>query len=131
MDQKLYVGIDGKARKVKKWHVGVDGKARKVKKGYIGVGGVARPFLSDEKLVYYGAISALSAARTALAGAPVGNYALFAGGNSGDSHGYKSTVDAYNSSLVRSTPTALSEGRGYLAGTSVGNYALFAEIGTA
>ena len=66
----------------------------------------------------------LSTARRALAGASVGNYALFAGGQSGSS--YYSTVDAYNSSLARSTPTELSTAGGNGAGASVGNYALFA-----
>ena len=36
-----------------------------------------------------------------------------------------STVDAYNTSLTRTSPTALSEARRNLAATSVGNYALF------
>ena len=120
MAKKSYIGVDGKARRVKKWYFGVGGKARKVKKGYIGVGGVARPFMSGGELAYYGTITALSEARSGLAGASVGDYALFAGGSS------KSAVDAYNSSLVRSTPTALSEARGHLAGASVGGYALFA-----
>ena len=68
--------------------------------------------------------TALSQARSDLAGASVGNYALFAGGTIGSTT--YPTVDAYNSSLVRSTPTALSEARYSLAGASVGNYALFA-----
>ena len=59
-----------------------------------------------------------------LAGASVGNYALFAGGT--DDSSADSTVDAYNSSLTRSRVTALSIAREYLAGASVGNYALFA-----
>jgi hypothetical protein len=67
--------------------------------------------------------TALSVGRYYLAGASVGNYALFAGGYD-DS--YRNTVDAYNASLVRSTPTALSVARGDLAGASVGNYVLFA-----
>ena len=92
MAKKSYIGIDGKARQVKKWYIGIDSKARKVKKAYIGVGGVARPFMSGE-LEYYGTITPLSQARTGLAGASVGNYALFAGGNA-DS-GRLSTVDAY------------------------------------
>lgn len=32
----FYIGVDGKARKVKKVYIGVDGVARKVKKAYIG-----------------------------------------------------------------------------------------------
>lgn len=38
----FYIGVDGKARKVKGGYIGVDGKARKIKKGYIGVDGVAQ-----------------------------------------------------------------------------------------
>jgi hypothetical protein len=50
----------------------------------------------------------------------VGNYALFGGGT-----GPSSTVDAYNTSLTRTTPTALSVARDDIATTTVGNYALF------
>lgn len=39
-----YIGVDGKARKVKAAYVGVGGKARKVKAGYVGVNGKARKF---------------------------------------------------------------------------------------
>lgn len=67
--------------------------------------------------------SDLSLARKNLAGASVGGYALFAGG---DRSGSSSTVDAYNTSLTRSTSTVLSQARSYLAGASVGEYALFA-----
>ena len=39
----FYIGVDGKARKVKGAYIGVDGVARKVKKGYIGdENGIAR-----------------------------------------------------------------------------------------
>ena len=39
----VFIGVDGKARKVKGGYIGVDGKARKIKKGYIGdANGVAR-----------------------------------------------------------------------------------------
>lgn len=39
----FYIGVDGKARKVKGGYIGIDGKARKIKKGYIGdATGVAR-----------------------------------------------------------------------------------------
>ena len=43
----FYIGVDGKARKVKGGYVGLDGVARKIKKGYIGVDGVARLCYSD------------------------------------------------------------------------------------
>ncbi len=78
---------------------------------------------TPKMLSYYGTATPLSVARNMLAGASVGNYALFAGGHDGS---YSDTVDAYNASLTRTTPTALSSVRRNLAGASVGNYALFA-----
>ena len=97
--------------------------AKKIKKAYIGIGGVARPCWSGGELAYYGTITALSNAKTTLAGASVGDYAVFAGGyNNGSVYG---TVDAYNKSLVKSTPTALSEKKTQLAAVSTGNHALF------
>lgn len=36
MGKGMYLGVDSKARKVKKMYLGVDGKARKIKKVYIG-----------------------------------------------------------------------------------------------
>ena len=124
MAKKSYIGIGGKARKVKKWYFGVDGKARKVKKAYIGVGGVARPFMSGGELEYYGTITPLSVARDGLAGATVGNYALFAGGYNGGT--IYATVDVYDSSLVRTNPTGLSVARHSLESATIGNYTLFA-----
>ncbi len=66
-------------------------------------------------------VTPLSAARHALAATTVGDYALFGGGDTPVSN----VVDAYDTSLTRTTPTALSVARGYLAATTVGNYALF------
>ena len=80
-------------------------------------------------LSYAGTATGLTQARSSLVGASVKNFALFAGG-SDKAQRYTtvtySTVDAYNTSLTRSTPTALSSSRRHLAGASVGNYALFA-----
>lgn len=46
----VYIGVGGKARKVKGGYIGIDGKARKIKKGYIGdENGVARLAWSSEK----------------------------------------------------------------------------------
>ena len=56
----------------------------------------------------------------------MGNYALFAGGYGYDIGSSVNTVDAYDTSLTQSTPTALSVARYWLAGASVGNYVLFA-----
>lgn len=60
--------------------------------------------------------------------ATVGKYALFAGGYGRSIFGYSvmSSVDAYNTSLTKSTPTELSCERCGHAAASVGGYALFA-----
>lgn len=78
---------------------------------------------------YFITATPLSEARMDLAAASVGDYALFAGGGlkvlSSSSQGRSAVVDAYNTNLTHSTPTALSEARGYLAAATVGGYALF------
>ena len=124
MARKMYIGVDSKARKVKQMYVGVESKARRVKKAYIGIGGVARPFWGDYEISYYGKITALSTARQILGATSVGNYAIFAGGESTSSG--LTVVDAYNTELTRSKPTALTVGRGRMGATTVGDYAIFA-----
>lgn len=89
---------------------------------YKGEGDIVRPATDIEPL---------TPERYELAGASVGNYALFAGGASRDHRKIYDTVDAYNTSLTHSTPTALSVARNNLAGASVGSYALFAGGGDA
>lgn len=67
--------------------------------------------------------TSLSEQRIRTRGGRTSNHLLFAGGNY---LGRKATVDAYNTSLTRSTPSALglaSDERGYC---SIGEYALFA-----
>ena len=49
---------------------------------------------------------------------------MFAGGYKSST--YYSTVDAYNTSLTRSTPTELSNNISEPPSTTIGNYALFA-----
>lgn len=46
--RNIYIGVDNKARHVKKLYVGVNGVARRIKKAYIGVNGVARLFYKYE-----------------------------------------------------------------------------------
>ena len=67
--------------------------------------------------------SSLSEARSNHTSASVGDYAIFAGGKDSD---YLSSVEAYSSSLVRTSLTGLNSPRVNVQGASVGNYALFA-----
>ena len=116
MAKKTYIGVNNVARQVKKVYIGVNGVARKVKKIYIGVANIARQVFGGGELSYYGKATSLSEARGYLAAASVGNYALFGGGSSSEVD-QSSTVDAYNTSLTRTSPTALSEARSDLAAT--------------
>ena len=111
------------ARKIKKIFVGVSNTARKVKKGYVGVSGVAKLFFGGEGILsYYGRATSLTNQKSSHAATTVGDYALFGGGSN---PAILNTVNAYNTSLTRSTPTALSAKISSLAATTVGNYALF------
>jgi len=105
----IYVGTN----KIKSIYVGTT----KIKSVYVGATKVY-----SSGLQYYGTATKLSSARRNLAATSVGDYALFGGGYDGS---YSKVVDAYNTSLTRSTPTALSKARYNLAATSVGDYALF------
>ena len=121
-----YIGVNGTAKKIKKGYVGVGGTAKTIKKGYMGIGGVARPIWAGGvgKLEYYGTITPLSVGGSDLAATTVGDFALFGGG--GELLTLRSdVVDAYDSSLTRTTPTPLSAARYNLAATTVGDYALF------
>lgn len=113
MAKGCYIGVDGKARKVKKGYVGVGGVARKIKKAYIGVGGVARPCWGGEGVEYYGTITPLSKNEPSFAGASNPNYAIFARNG-----------DAYNKTLTKTTISGYAYSDH--AGASIGNYALFA-----
>lgn len=50
MAKGLYIGVDNKARKVKKIYIGVNGVAREVKAVYAGVDNKARPCWSSGPL---------------------------------------------------------------------------------
>lgn len=113
------------AKKVKQGFIGVGGISRKIKKAFIGIGGIARPCWSGGELAYYGTATDLSATRYELTATNVGNYALFGGGYTTAAVSITNVVDAYDASLIRSTPTALSISRYQLAAISIGNYALF------
>lgn len=68
--------------------------------------------------------TAMSSVRCNHAATKIGNYALFAGGNSAYNGGPTtdlSTVDAYNTSLTKSTVTALSEARQNVNASTVAN----------
>lgn len=69
MGKSMYVGVGGKAQKVKKIYIGADNKGRKVKKIYIGVQGVAHQCWSSAfEFSYTGSCK--------FSGSPEGDWAL-------------------------------------------------------
>lgn len=78
-------------------------------------------------LSYYGAGTALSVARRYIAGASIGDYALFGGGVNGSSSSASGSnaVDTYTSALVKGTATTLTHGKRLLKGISTEHHALF------
>ena len=125
MAKGAYIGVGGVARKVKKGYIGVGSAARKIKRAYIGVGGIARPCWSGGEIAYYGTVTPLSVARARVQGTTVGNYALFAGGQSGSAI---SSVEAYDKTLTRTIPAALSTGASEFGAATTGNYAICAGL---
>lgn len=78
----------------------------------------------DETLTHTQPSNLLTSAKTKLAATTVGNYALFGGGKTAS--GKSDVVNAYSSSLTKTTVTPLTMVRGYLAATTLGDYAIFA-----
>lgn len=99
-------------------------KARRVRKAYIGKNGVAKSFFSDLRTVVYGGgtntplrmrnSKSLDGNNFSyinnVAGASVGKYAIFAGGDKGqsDQYDYSNSVNAYDSSLTAQNIAQLS-----------------------
>ncbi len=98
-------------------------KARRIRKAYIGKNGVAKPFFSDLRTIVYGgktnvplrmsnskSLNGNFGSINNVAGASVGNYAIFAGGDNGQSneHNYTDGVNAYDSSLTAQNIAQLS-----------------------
>lgn len=125
MAKAVYVGVDSKARKMKKAYVGIDGKARKVKKMYIGdSSGKARLCYSAE-LEKAGTAENLGIGGYSPGAAGTARHALFAGRQTSSKEA-SSYVDAYDVSLTHTAPTSLSDARGMLGAAAVGGRALFA-----
>ena len=108
MAKGAWIGVGGKARKIKNMYIGIGGKARKIKKAWIGVGGKARLFFSSEATYtkYTGTISGLNltSIHTAVSN---GNYAFFRGSSYNDKEDRTFiNVTAYNASLTKKSPTA-------------------------
>lgn len=101
MAKGIYIGVDGKARKVKRIYVGVNGKARDVRKVYVGnAAGKAEPVWSYMPIVRKGNGPSLRAGTCEAGATPVGNYAIIAGGRT-------NYVDSFSDTLVRQTLSSI------------------------
>lgn len=138
MAKGAYIGVSGKARKIKKIYIGVNGKARKVKKAYIGVNGKARLFYNaadSSKLAYSHTLSNSNPLWNSN-GTTVGDYCIFAGGISAHaSNGVGlNKYSAYNSSLSQTITTFSGShstyGMVHAIGVNNGTYACFPDITT-
>jgi hypothetical protein len=128
MAQNLLITIDNTYRKVKDGFITIDGVYRRFKKAYITIGGVYRPCFNDNEIVNYGSISSLSQARFNLVAATAGNYAIFAGGDSGHNGQYSITsgvVEAYNTSFTKTTLADLNYPRYSSQAVTLNDCAIF------
>lgn len=123
MARGLYGGISS-VKKLNKLYAGIDG-VKKLKQLYVGIDGVPKLlFSADPSKVDKSLVSSLTNAKRYFATASIGNYALIAGGRNDSS--YLSDVEAYDTTLAKTTRTSLPYGRAYHAGSHVGSFALFA-----
>ena len=102
MAVKPYIGIDNKARQVKKCYVGISDKARTVKKAYMGIDGKARCIFNGSKdtLSYYGTATATYNGCMRAVTATIGNHALVSAGDV--STGAITALTVYDDMLTRS-----------------------------
>lgn len=111
----IYVGTN----KIKSIYHGLT----KIKSVYVGTVKVFSALPSFSRTI------TLSIARSYATGGSIGNYALFVGGvipKDSETADTIDRVDAYNTSLVRSTAPAITNKSANLSSANVGDYALFA-----
>ena len=120
MAKGMYASISSTTKKIKKNYAVVGGVTKKIKKMYAIVANVTRLIFSGGQLKYYGAGTALSVARMYGGGASNSKYAIFAGGDS-----WETSVEAYNTSLTKSTAADLSNTKYNIKSASLSNCAIF------
>ena len=131
MATRQYVGIDEKARRVRKAYLGIDNVARRIKKAYIGVNDLARLYYTAEGMDRIATVE-LPGQRRYLSVATVGSgddmHAIFAGGAKYDNITFNScfsTVYAYDKNLTRQQLSNLTVGCMLMASASYITHAFF------
>lgn len=118
--KKIYLGVNGVARKVKKAYLGVNDTARKVKKAYLGVNGVARPVMTSG-ISYFGETTPLDWGRPGHMSGSTHDYALFAGG------AYAlNDCETYDKSLTYRSVSGLDNIKLFGGSVSIDNTVIFA-----
>lgn len=129
MAKKVYAGVGGTARKVKRGYAGVNNIARKIKRGYVGIGGVARPFWAGGETIYYGKLTNLTMSGSYTpTGASNPQYIVIAGTRNPTLNTYGGRdIEAYD--VVTFTHyyrgNAFSQTRYHSKAAEVGDYAVF------
>lgn len=100
MAKGAWIGVGGKARKIKNMYIGIGGKARKIKKAWIGVGGKARLFFSSDQVLTYSREITQSAAAATANGRDMRH--AVANGNHAMVMCRQKYADFFNASLTRS-----------------------------
>lgn len=121
----IHTNIGGVEKQGTEVWCNINGVWKKAEKLMVNVDGVWKDGGLERLLSYIGAITTISTARMGMGTGTIGNHALFAGGESGSSV-TSNVVDAYDTSLIKTTPTALGQSRRLLASANVGDYLLFA-----
>lgn len=125
MAKQLDVGVSNVARKGKKGWCGVGDKASKIKKMWIGdANGKARLFFCGSKEFIEKVTATDDCYRGKyIAGATIGNHAIFAGG---DYSGVLYNAEAYDTSLTKTTLSSLAQKKYlYDQGATFEGYAIF------
>lgn len=122
--KKIYLGVNGVAKKVKKAYIGVKEEgtsyARRIKKAYLGVDNIARPVMTSE-VTYWGETTPLSWGRPGHMSASTEDYAFFAGGEYAGND-----CETYDKSLTRMSIDGLSYYSEFGAAASLDNTVIFA-----
>lgn len=109
--RNIYIGVDNKARHVKKLYIGVNGVARKIKKGYIGINGKARLFYwLGNNIGQMIDLGYTNNGRWYMGSASFNGYACFIGGVYGENYDKNASnyLEVFNNSLTQSFPTTIS-----------------------
>lgn len=122
-----YLGVDGKARKVKKIFYGIDGKARKVRKGYIGdENGKAQLWFEGlPDTISCTMSNVVSMDWTRYGAAVAGKYGIFGGGDLNDDF-TANVIAIEKGTLTMATAPSLSSARARPVGASTGKLAYIA-----